>query len=346
MQRDTTPEYKKSFTRDFALCIVQIWCRAEGTSEKRWLGNQKFPFQPFIVFEKTELGVSCYMDEQGIAWMKNYLLKKAKADPAFVLQIEREFGGAYDRIRSAYLLHETLAHDELLEMLRELELFWSWFEAGWWLWETQPEEREGFELPSSLTELRMRTQDLIPDADRLVRASLDNLFPELKKYTDALTEEEIRLKTFPSREELERRQQHCFVIAGNLILDSQYEVIEPTYGIHLERLEIESYTECHGQIAFPGIVRGRVKFVASARHMDKVEEGDILVSSMTLPDMLPAMKKAVAFVTDEGGIMCHAAIMARELKKPCIVGTKIATQVLKDGDMVEVDAERGVVRKL
>mgnify|MGYP001564748046 CR=1 FL=1 len=58
------------------------------------------------------------------------------------------------------------------------------------------------------------------------------------------------------------------------------------------------------------------------------------------------MRKAAAFVTDEGGILCHAAIVARELKKPCIIGTKIATRVFKDGDMVEVDATKGIVRKI
>jgi len=58
------------------------------------------------------------------------------------------------------------------------------------------------------------------------------------------------------------------------------------------------------------------------------------------------MKKAAAFVTDEGGITCHAAIVARELKKPCIIGTKIATQALKDGDEVEVDADKGAVKLL
>ncbi len=67
---------------------------------------------------------------------------------------------------------------------------------------------------------------------------------------------------------------------------------------------------------------------------------------MTRPDYLPAMKKASAFVTDEGGITCHAAIVAREMKKPCIVGTKIATKILKDGDEVEVDANAGMIRVL
>ena len=65
---------------------------------------------------------------------------------------------------------------------------------------------------------------------------------------------------------------------------------------------------------------------------------------MTTPDFVPAMRKAAAIITNEGGITCHAAIVSRELGKPCITGTKIASKVLKDGDMVEVDAEKGIVR--
>ena len=82
------------------------------------------------------------------------------------------------------------------------------------------------------------------------------------------------------------------------------------------------------------------------KDQDKLKKGEILVTSMTTPDYLPSMQKASAFVTDEGGITCHAAIIAREMKKPCIIGTKIATKILKDGDLVEVDADKGVVRKL
>jgi len=67
---------------------------------------------------------------------------------------------------------------------------------------------------------------------------------------------------------------------------------------------------------------------------------------MTTPDFVPAIQKAAGIITDEGGITCHAAITSRELKKPCIIGTKFATQVLHDGDLVEVDADNGVVRIL
>ena len=80
--------------------------------------------------------------------------------------------------------------------------------------------------------------------------------------------------------------------------------------------------------------------------MEKFKRGDILVSPATNPNILPVMKIAAAIITDEGGITCHAAIVSREFKIPCVVGTKIATKVLKDGDLVEVDAEKGVVRKL
>ena len=65
---------------------------------------------------------------------------------------------------------------------------------------------------------------------------------------------------------------------------------------------------------------------------------------MTSPAFVNLLKKTAGFITDEGGITCHAAIIARELKKPCIIGTKVATQVLQDGDLVEVDADKGVVR--
>jgi pyruvate,water dikinase len=64
---------------------------------------------------------------------------------------------------------------------------------------------------------------------------------------------------------------------------------------------------------------------------------------MTSPEFVHAMKLSAAIVANEGGVLCHAAIMSRELRKPCIIGTKIATDVIKTGDMVEVDADKGVV---
>ncbi len=78
----------------------------------------------------------------------------------------------------------------------------------------------------------------------------------------------------------------------------------------------------------------------------KMEKGDVLVANMTRPEYVILMKKAKAIVTDEGGLTSHAAVISRELGIPCIIGTQIATKVLKDGDLVEVDADKGIVRKV
>lgn len=104
--------------------------------------------------------------------------------------------------------------------------------------------------------------------------------------------------------------------------------------------------ELHGQTANPGTAKGRVKIIIRAKDMAKMQRGDILVSIATDPDIVPAMKLAAAIVTEQGGITSHAAIVSRELGIPCVIGTKVATQLLKDGDRVEVDATRGVVRKV
>ena len=74
--------------------------------------------------------------------------------------------------------------------------------------------------------------------------------------------------------------------------------------------------------------------------------GEILVALMTTPEVVPVMKKAAAIVTDEGGLTCHAAIVSRELQTPCVVGTKYATKIFKNSDLIEVDAYRGIARKL
>lgn len=104
--------------------------------------------------------------------------------------------------------------------------------------------------------------------------------------------------------------------------------------------------EAKGQCAFAGHVRGIVTIVQIPADMAKMRNGNILLSQATSPDLLPAMKKAAAIVTNTGGLICHAAITSRELKIPCIVGTVNATLIFKDGDLVEVDAGKGIVKIL
>ncbi len=101
-----------------------------------------------------------------------------------------------------------------------------------------------------------------------------------------------------------------------------------------------------GVTAFEGKEKGNAHVVLDRRKANELKKGEILVTTMTSPDFVPAMKRAKAIVTNEGGVLCHAAIMARELRKPCVIGTKIATDLIKSGDLIEVDAEKGTVKIL
>lgn len=108
-------------------------------------------------------------------------------------------------------------------------------------------------------------------------------------------------------------------------------------------LKISTTPILSGAGSSPGIGTGPVKILVSPKEISKIKEGDVLVAPMTSPDYVPAMKKASAIVTDQGGQTSHAAIVSRELGIPCVVGTQKATRILKDGDFVTVDGKEGKI---
>jgi phosphohistidine swiveling domain-containing protein len=145
----------------------------------------------------------------------------------------------------------------------------------------------------------------------------------------------------PSQEILEERYQ-CSAL---LFDETDYQLFSGSPAREIERMISPnlSVSEIRGQTAYGGKVRGRVRVILDPTKGDAFEEGEILVTGMTRPDYLPIMQKAAAFVTDSGGVLTHAAISAREMKKPCVIGTDNATKILKTGDIVEIDADRGVI---
>lgn len=110
-----------------------------------------------------------------------------------------------------------------------------------------------------------------------------------------------------------------------------------------EKVKISNIKELRGMVAFPGKVCGVARIVNLAEEIGKIETGEIMLAHTTFPALVPAMKKASAIVTEDGGITCHAAIVARELKKPCVVGVKNLLHFIKDGDKISIDAEKGIV---
>ena len=150
-----------------------------------------------------------------------------------------------------------------------------------------------------------------------------------------------------NKDDLSHRKKSVFAyIDGQLIFEENFYEELAKRGLSLPGDTPPDSKDIKGVSANRGFANGKVKVVFIREELNKVDEGDILIAPMTTPWYMPAMKKAAAIVTDEGGITCHAAIISRELGKPCIIGTKIATKVLHDGDLVEVDADNGVVRIL
>jgi len=153
----------------------------------------------------------------------------------------------------------------------------------------------------------------------------------------------------PSKNILKKRSQYYAFYAekGNMYNTLNKQEILKLLKIFNGKSEA-SVNLIKGLMVSPGsvsIIRGRVKIIKNPfTERKKFRKGDILVAKMTSPEFVVLIKKAKGIITDYGGMTCHASIISRELKIPCIVGTKIATQVLKDGDLVEVDANKGAVK--
>ena len=146
---------------------------------------------------------------------------------------------------------------------------------------------------------------------------------------------------------LKKRSRYCVMYVkkqsiGILVEDDASKLEKRLLGSNNNQ-EIDEF---EGMRAYGGKITGKVAKIFDPRSSNNFNEGDILVTTMTSPDFIHLMKKASAIITDEGGITCHAAIVARELFKPCVIATKIATDLLNDGDLVEVNANHGLVRVL
>lgn len=150
----------------------------------------------------------------------------------------------------------------------------------------------------------------------------------------------------PNREELKKRVSHNYIYYFDTKPHFIYNSKTISRALKIIQESGNNGQEIKGLVAFRGKARGMVAMVHSKKDLPKVKKGTILVARTTMPDYTHAMKKASGFVTEEGGITSHAAIISRELKKPCIVGTGNCTKILKDGDLVEVDANQGIVKIL
>ena len=163
--------------------------------------------------------------------------------------------------------------------------------------------------------------------------------PEMDIFLKEKKLGEAQLKILEERKEgyvmvyLEEGDQEI-IQTGSIVAEIR-EMLQPSI----------STTELKGTCAFPGRAKGRVHNLLTDRNWHP-PKGAIIVTTMTNPDDTPIIKNASALITEEGGILSHAAVLSRELMIPCIMSTKYATQMLKTGDIIEVDAEKGIIKKV
>lgn len=182
----------------------------------------------------------------------------------------------------------------------------------------------------------------------------DNLFKEIARRTDKpegfikkLTKEEIvdLLKgNQPDSNLINERIQHSVIICDHqeltILTGKDADKFEKDY---LVKLYAEK-KEFKGRTASKGFAKGRVKVVLSLDDFGKVEKGDILTVMNSSPEFIPIMKKASAIIAEDGALSSHVSVISREFGIPCVVGLDVITKILKDGDLVEVDANKGIVR--
>lgn len=196
---------------------------------------------------------------------------------------------------------------------------------------------------------KIRTYKIDTDVNTRFPKLIERYEPKLNRLANCLSRSELlrllkggalNLKIIESR-----KLSYLFVMRKGIVKEFFSEQIDLVLKKELPNLK-SAVSRVSGKIAYPGKVSGRARIVFSLEDCKKLIKGEILITPMTKPNMAPYFKGIKAIVTNDGGTLSHASIISRELKIPCVVGTTIATDIFKDGDLVEVDADKGVVKIL
>lgn len=267
-----------------------------------------------------------YLDVEYMYEQVNKIIEDAKKDKINVskLRIEKEKELKHHKEKRQKLLDNAGLSTYMKNLLKIARLFSKWKDV-----------RKGgvyigmHHFDKFLEEVANRTQ-------YTKRQLTYSIFPEIKP---------ILFDKIDIKEKLAEREKKTFFA----VTDKGYYIAggpkANRYFEEFDKLKQEYVVEIRGVVASPGYARGRVRIIKKTEQMKEFKEGEILVANQTTPEYVPVMKKAAAIITEQGGITSHAAIVSRELKKPCIIGTKIAAKALMDGETVEVDARNGIIRR-
>lgn len=329
---------QKNYSRGSYLAEAMVWRDGECKNVADWLG---FGAKDALFLRPNGRDLlEVWYSEDEIRRFKETIAKKVVHESGWFDRVVRTSSALWEQLLPAMKEEKALTPLELKEFHERFIEYW----PPMGIIDVIPD------IPTLSEDVRAKALALREDrqrnshiTDEPYARTIREYYPALKNYIYVLTPEEIFTGSFPDISKLEMRKKGWFLTDDSFELVGDLRRTLDLRNWMLEKTDT-NVSEVSGMAAFPGKVTGTAKVIGADKNIGKLQEGDILIATMTSPSFMPYLHKAAAFVTDEGGITCHAAIVAREMKKPCVIGTKIGTQVFKDGDMVEVDAEKGVVR--
>lgn len=342
----TNPEkikFIKEFQRNYSL--FQVIAYSEYNKRKiPEFSNEVDIGHPLFVYEPGSLGKIYYKSGELKEIFSKFGLMAS--NPDYSHKVIDKFTEVLEKIKPFFEKKKQVNNLEELKDLYELYLDFSYGEAAIWvipLIESLP-----LEIREKALAVREKTERFGALRDELFDFNLNKIYPLLGRYSHFVHPKSVFLGM--SADELIKEARKY--IEGFLYFNG--DIYFGDFNKILERLNIELEDNIHsksdnfvkGQCACQGIVKGKAKLIFTNEDISKVNKGDIIVSPMTRPDFMIAIEKAAGIVTDEGGITCHAAIVSREFQIPCVVGTSYATQIFKDGDIIEIDADKGIVRRI
>lgn len=336
-------EYRKLMTRPHDIINDEFWDIGERLILPKKYKNLLF-FDPLFIYQPKK-GDTVYFNLTDPRQKFDKLIDYLENNIDWFLDTKREFNQNCREI-SKIIDENSQDYNRLVYLIKEV---WPTITVAVVLGST-----EIYKVSKRIRQLCVKVRE---ESDNILHPAITYLaqfisktiqknYPELSRYTSNILVSECLSGKIPTKEELVRRRKGYLLHKGKIIYDIPGYLAKNNFKLREEEKNKIKGNIIKGQTACNGKASGKAKIIFELKELKKVKKGDILVTPMTTPDMMIAIKKAAAIITDEGGITCHAAIVSRELKIPCIIGTKWATQALSDGDWVEVDAEKGIVRKI
>ena len=321
---------RRMIFRDRSLLNALAWDAIKRGGFKKWLNYELKNM--LIICDGLGEKFTIWFDLKELENIDSLILKMVQASPEFMSSIIKATNLAWKRIG------DTI--EDFDEFYKRYISYWEDMS----ILRIIPDIKEiPKKLRDAATACRMKYESLSDHYDNMMQDYVKKNYPQFTDYLRIVTPDDLHERDM---KRIIQRKDGWAIHSGTLILKKDLPKLLEEKQLELEKIEIPKSNILLGSPAYGGHVKGIVRIIKRKDEVDKIQEGEILISDMTTPDFLPAMKKAAAFVTDEGGVTCHAAITAREMKKPCIVGTNIATQMFKNGDIVEVNADKGIVKKI